>query len=68
MTSHEFRDLIEREAAARGCSTATLCKKAVGNNRLYRTLLNGGSCTLDIADRFINFLNDSQVENEKTAA
>jgi hypothetical protein len=52
MTSNEFKTFIEEEARKRGCSTTTLCGKAVGNNRLYRNLAGGGSCTLDIAARF----------------
>jgi len=56
MTSSDLRILIENEARGRGLSPATLCKHAVGNNRLHRTLVSGGSCTLDIAERLTAYI------------
>jgi len=56
MTSNDLRTLIEREARARNLAPATLCKNAVGNNRLHKTLVGGGSCTLDIAERMTGYI------------
>lgn len=56
MTSNDLKSLIEREARLRNWSPATFCKNSVGNNRLHQTLNNGGSCTLDIAERLIAYI------------
>jgi len=60
MTTNELISLIRSEADARGVAEATLCKMAVGNNRLFRHLLSGGTCTLDVAERFVRYVSDNK--------
>ena len=69
MTRHaKFVTLIENEAAARGISPRTLCKYAVGNNRLYKHLQNAGTCTLDVMERFEAYVADNPAPQKETGA
>ncbi|KAJ03294.1 hypothetical protein PM02_10455 [Sulfitobacter mediterraneus] len=56
MTQAELINLIEKQAEARNLAPATLCRLAVGNNRLLRNLKAGRSCTLEVAERFSDWI------------
>lgn len=56
MTHEYLINLIKKAAAARGLSEATLCRLAVGNNRLFKNLSQGKSCTLAVALRLDEYI------------
>ncbi len=56
MTHSELISLIERHAESRGIAPATVTSRAVGNSRLYSRLKDGGSCTIEIAERIKAFI------------
>ncbi|MEH6521200.1 MAG: hypothetical protein V7775_08250 [Sulfitobacter sp.] len=68
MTKIELINLIESEAKRRDIATTTLCRLAVGNNRLLRNLKSGNSCTLDVAERFVTYIKASSGPKQCRAA
>lgn len=58
--------LIENAAAARGYAPATLSKKAVGNQSFYRRLQEGRTCSLEMLDRLIAWLQENPVSPKGT--
>lgn len=65
MTQAELIKLIELQADARSIAPATLCRLAVGNNRLLKNLKAGKSCTLEVAERFSDWVKRHPVESQR---
>lgn len=57
MTNEDLIQRIDAAAAETGLSRKTICQKAVGNTRLYDSLKAGGSVTLTVAARLVDWLN-----------
>jgi len=55
MTNHELAQIIEKIAREKKITPATVTKNAVGNGRIYETLMAGGSCTLTIANKIVAY-------------
>lgn len=68
MLTEQIISLIEAEARRRNIAPATLCRRAVGNNRVYRNLTAGGSVTLEVADRLMRWVDDNPVPAKDAAA
>ncbi|TRD16941.1 hypothetical protein [Palleronia caenipelagi] len=51
---------IEEQSRRRGIAPATFCGMSVGNNRVYRTLKAGGTCTLDVVERMTVWARDNE--------
>ena len=56
MTRAELISAIEAFAKARDIAPATVTSRAVGNSQLYKRMKNGGSCTLDVAQRIQSYM------------
>lgn len=56
MLKSSLIERIEAYAAAAGTTPSAITKRAVDNHRLYATLVAGGSCTLDVAERLVVFM------------
>lgn len=67
MTAEHLISRIEAFAQRRGWQPATVTSRAVGNSRLYRRLKEGGTCTLSVADRLIEFMDTSPVDPEEVS-
>ncbi|WP_236635823.1 hypothetical protein [Paracoccus aminophilus] len=59
MTKAEIIAAIEHHAATAGVSPATVTGRAVGNSRLYSRMMAGGGCTVDVAERLLNYIADN---------
>lgn len=69
MLTDLLMSFIEVEAEKRGIAPATLCGLAAGNNRIYRNLKSGGTCTLEVTERICLWvrLHPAQVKTEDAA-
>lgn len=68
MTQSELIKLIEQQSSARKIAPATLCRLAVGNNRLLKNLKTGRSCTLDVAERMVAYIDENPINQSAAAA
>jgi len=59
MTEHELIQQVDEYCEAAGLAPATLCRKAVGNSRLYKNLVEGKGCTLRVAAKLREFIADN---------
>lgn len=59
MTEQELIQQVEDYCAAAGLAPATLCRKAVGNSRLHKNLVDGKGCTLRVAAKLQEFMADN---------
>jgi len=64
MTNDDLIQRIEDYASRRGWEPATVTSRAVGNSRLYARLRSGGSCTLNVAERLVTFMEHPPVSAE----
>ena len=56
MNEKRIIKMVEAFAARSGLATSTVCERAVGNSRLYSRLMNGGTCSLRVADRLSEYI------------
>ncbi|WP_420415901.1 hypothetical protein [Marinovum algicola] len=56
MTEQDLIKAVEHYCNASGLAPATLCRKAVGNSRLHKNLVDGKGCTLRVASRLKHFM------------
>ncbi|PIE15155.1 MAG: hypothetical protein CSA68_07335 [Rhodobacterales bacterium] len=56
MTEQDLIQQVENYCEAAGLAPATLCRKAVGNSRLYKNLIDGKGCTIRVAAKLQEFI------------
>lgn len=59
MTRTDLIRMIETFAQSWGIAPATVTSRAVGNSRLYQRMLDGGGCTLGIAEKLIAYMDQN---------
>ena len=59
---------IEQFAKRMGIAPATVTSRAVSSSRLYRRLIEGGSCSLRTAERLRQYMQSGGVNRPKAAA